>query len=61
MAEVINYTCNNCCISCVNNKKKCIALKLREKEVRRAIYKAKKERRESNGNNRSNRTKSQTI
>lgn len=56
MAEVINYTCNNCCISCENNKKKCIALKLREKEVRRAIYKAKKERRESNGNNRSNRT-----
>lgn len=42
MAEIINYTCDNCCISCKHNKKKCIARKLRSREVNKAIYKARK-------------------
>jgi hypothetical protein len=43
MVEIINFTCDKCCIGCEHDKKKCIARKLRSRAVNRAKYKAKKD------------------
>ncbi len=44
VTEIINFTCDKCCISCKHDKKKCIARKLRSKDVNRAKYHARKRR-----------------